>query len=122
MDRKLAAVPRVAQDTAMFVRIDRDCRVTLEEPDIFNAFDVRVQVPRSDLKQVERALDGIGSLDGDAVVWVRRAWLREASGRAGVESWEKGFAAMLAYAARHGWTDPAADTVRAHIVWQEGAG
>ena len=106
----------------MFVRIDRDCRVTLEEPAVFNAFDVRVEVPKSDLKQVERALDGIGSLEGDAVVWIRRAWVREASGRAGVESWEKGFDAMLAYAARHGWTDPAADTVRAHIVWHEGAG
>ena len=94
--------------------------MTLEEPDTFNAFDVRVQLPKSEMNRVERALDGIGSLEGDAAAWIRRGWLQEASGRAGVESWEKGFAAMLAYAARHGWTDPAADTVRAHIVWQDG--
>lgn len=63
---------------------------------------------------LHRALAPVGEADGDDHAWVRPDALRALSPHAGQPAWEEGFAAMLHFAARHGWTDDQG-RVRAHI-------
>jgi hypothetical protein len=99
------------------VAIGAEPEVELVEPDDFTRFHVAARgVP--DRSRLSAALTsaGAGELDGDEVL-VSVAWLRqEARGRAGAE-WDQGFAGMLDYAERKGWTDASRRAVRAHVEW-----
>ncbi|MEC3974374.1 hypothetical protein [Amycolatopsis sp. H20-H5] len=56
---------------------------------------------------------GFGELDGD------HAWLDPAALQAGgddTSEWRAGFAAMLDFAAKRGWTNEDSTRVRAHLV------
>jgi hypothetical protein len=64
------------------------------------------------------ALDGVLAFEGPDHAWVAVDWLLAASGRASSEAWRAGFAAMCAYAAKHGWTRDDPPAIRGHVVWQ----
>ncbi|PUA82802.1 hypothetical protein [Nocardioides currus] len=63
---------------------------------------------------------GAGRAD-DTHAHLSLAWLE---GAADVHSRGTGdsFARMIAFATEHGWVDPAASTVRAHLVWSPPVG
>lgn len=90
-------------------------------PDDLRRFQVVVAAERSALPQLAEALRGVLEFEGDGHAWVLVNWLLDASGRAGSEEWRSGFDAMMAYAARHGWTRKDPPALRGHIVWQDQA-
>lgn len=63
---------------------------------------------------LERALDGLGTLDGDHVRLDVDA-LRRAAGEGRGDDWAVRFGEMIAYARSKGWTDDDGKVVRAHI-------
>jgi hypothetical protein len=81
--------------------------VRLDEPDVFDRFDV-VASGDADL-----GLLGVVAEDG-AHVFVAPDAVRALAGDAVTPAWEEGFAAMLGYAASKGWLDDAGQ-VRAHV-------
>lgn len=74
----------------------------------------KLDVVAPDHKRVERALDGIGSVEGDHV-WIAIDWLAS-QGYPGDAAWRKKFDEMILYAQKAGWTRPDG-TVRAHVVF-----
>jgi hypothetical protein len=97
--------------------------VVLDEPDDFTRFHIAARGAR-DRSRLGAALSGAGAgaLDGEdalvEVAWVRAAVAAGGGGRDGAD-WEQGFAAMLDYAERKGWTGPDRVAVRAHVEWDQ---
>src|SRR5579871_6537312 len=114
--------------------------VSLDDPDDFTRFHVAAHGPR-DRSRLDTALaeagaalaeagaalaeagaalaEGGGAEPDGEDVRVSVAWLRaQAAGRAGPD-WERGFASMLDYAERKGWTDAARTSVQAHVEWDQ---
>lgn len=86
--------------------------VALREPADFKRLDVLVDAqPQA---QLEQAIARIGRREDDTHVRLAPSVLRFLSGHAGEPAWEAGFAAMLGYAAKHGWVDDNGE-VRAHL-------
>ncbi|MCC5969087.1 MAG: flavin reductase family protein [Pararhodobacter sp.] len=98
--------------------ITTGCAPRLESATDFKRFSLRLDlVPGHDHLT---ALAPVGEADGDSHAWVRPDALRALSPHAGQSDWEEGFAAMLRFAAQHGWTD-AHGRIRAHIESTEAA-
>jgi flavin reductase (DIM6/NTAB) family NADH-FMN oxidoreductase RutF len=87
--------------------------VTLLEPTDFRRLDVLVDPQPAE--QLERVIARLGSREDEGHVRLSPSVLRFISGHAGEAEWEKGFAAMMAYAAKAGWVD-AQGNVRAHLT------
>lgn len=98
----------------MRVHLTNAGAITLCEPSVFNRLDVLVD-PQSP-ERLEQAIARIGSRDGAGHVRISPAVLRFLSGLAGAEEWERGFSAMLSYAASKGWLDDQG-RVRAHLTF-----
>lgn len=90
--------------------------ITMLEPADFRRLDVLVD-PQID-GRMDEAIARIGRREGEGHVWLHPPILRFLSGKAGQAEWEAGFAGMLDYAAKSGWTDPNG-MVRAHLTWVE---
>jgi hypothetical protein len=77
------------------------------------AVEVGTEVGRD---QVPGKLGKLGRVEGDHV-WLDIESLRRAAAPHDRATWQDDFDAMLEYARFHGWTDPEASVVRAHITW-----
>lgn len=99
----------------MQVHLTNAGAITLREPAVFNRLDVRVD-PQSP-EQLAKSIARIGHPAGEQHVWLSPSVLRYLSGHAGDPQWEQGFAAMLDFAQRKGWTNEAGE-VRAHLSFQ----
>ncbi len=65
-------------------------------------------------------LAGLGEVDPEGThVWLDIAAFKTLAGEtvdpAARDEWSAGFDAMIAFAAKHGWTDPTGTKVRAHV-------
>ncbi|MCC6466818.1 MAG: hypothetical protein IT563_00740 [Alphaproteobacteria bacterium] len=101
----------------MQVRVDRDLRVVLDDPGDFGRFRLAVDADPGAFDQVRQALREIAELEGPEIAWVSEAWLRNHAPASRPDLWNEGFAKMLAYASKHGWTRGNPVMVRAHVVW-----
>jgi flavin reductase (DIM6/NTAB) family NADH-FMN oxidoreductase RutF len=90
--------------------------ITLREPSNFSKLDVLVDPQPG--RELELAIARIGRREDETHIRLAPSVLRFLSGHAGEPGWEAGFAAMLDYAARHGWVD-ARGEVRAHLTHNE---
>ena len=104
----------------MIVSLDFGRPPRLDEPDNFRAF--KVTAPRGmDRAALTAALGTVGRLhEGGGTgagehAWIDEAELRKLSGRAGDKAWNDQASAMIDYAKRSGWIDPATGAIRAHI-------
>lgn len=100
----------------MRIHLTNAAAITLIEPADFRRLDVLVDPQPQD--RLDRLIHRIGKRDGDDHIRLNPAILRFLSGHAGDETWEQGFAAMLAYAAKSGWVDDQG-LVRAHLTRAE---
>ena len=98
----------------MRVIFDRDGRVSLEGVDDFTGFAARTACPPEAL---DAALAGAGRREGDAHLWIDRAWL-VANGRPTDSQWREKLEKMIAFAASQGWVD-GDGAIRAHLVWSD---
>ena len=96
----------------MFIAFDPAGIPRLEDADNFRAF--KVVYPTS-LSGKRTVLSAVGRFDEAGYLWVERAWLEENSPRDA--GWQKGFDAMVTYAATLGWVDDVG-SIRAHIEQQ----
>lgn len=101
----------------MQVRVDRELRVLLDDPSDFGRFRLAVDADPRAIDQVRQALRDIAELEGPEVAWVSEAWLRSKAPASQANQWNEGFAKMLAFASKHGWTRGNPAMVRAHVVW-----
>lgn len=90
----------------------RGCAPRLEGPADFRRFSILLD--RAARNELHQALAPVGVADGESHAWVRPDALRDLSPLAGQPEWETGFAAMVQFAAKHGWTDDCG-RIRAHI-------
>ena len=97
----------------MFIHVDKNRTVALEERADFKHFKLVVDVPRGDT-QLAAALDGIATIDRDGHGWVSEDWLRQ---RDSAAAWQDGLTAMIGVAKKYGWVDEAKKAVRAHVEW-----
>lgn len=100
----------------MQVHLTNAGAITLREPTTFNRLDVLVD-PQSP-EQLTQSIARIGHREGEQHVWISPSVLRYLSGHAGDPEWEQGFAAMLDFARRKGWTNDDGN-VRAHLTVQQ---
>ncbi|GGF79370.1 hypothetical protein GCM10011402_35010 [Paracoccus acridae] len=90
--------------------------ITMLEPADFRRLDILVDPQING--RLEGAIARIGRREGEGHVWLHPQILRFLSGHAGEAEWEAGFAGMLAYAAKAGFTNDEG-LVRAHMAWVE---
>lgn len=90
--------------------------ITLRDPADFRRLDVLADPQASD--RLEHAIARVGRREDEGYIRLSPSVLRFLSGHAGEPEWEAGFAAMVDYAARHGWVDERGD-IRAHLVIAE---
>jgi hypothetical protein len=102
----------------MIVELTENCGVNLAQAADFRNFAPRLPSARS-LAEVtlDASLFPTGSVEDEAHVWLDVAALK-ALGPGGA-AWGAGFDAMIAYAARHGWTRHEASEVRVHVTRAE---
>ncbi|HEY3882172.1 MAG TPA: hypothetical protein VGM12_26585 [Trebonia sp.] len=99
----------------MFVELSSggDPAVVLREPDNFKQFHVAAHALTDDEVGAALAGSGAGTWDGDHA-WISTAFL-ERNGRPDSNEWQEGFAAMVRYAAKSGWTSADGKAIRAHV-------
>ncbi|MEX2199848.1 MAG: hypothetical protein WD711_00515 [Dongiaceae bacterium] len=100
----------------MIVSLDTGRSARLDDADNFRAF--KVTAPKNmDRAALAAALGSVGRLheDGSEHAWIDEAELRKLSGRADDKAWNDQASAMIDYAKRSGWIDPATGAIRAHI-------
>jgi hypothetical protein len=107
----------------VYVQVDfagATASVTLLEADDFRSLKIVAVGPRSDGASFASATAELGRTgDGAEFVYIDVATLERLAGsRAEDERWRVSFAAMLAYAAEHGWVDDSG-AVRVHVEWAE---
>lgn len=93
----------------MFVRIDADGAMSLEEAGDLRRLSVRA----SDTPRARAALVELGWSEDSGHAWISPDRLRSLAGCA-PPGWEEEFAAMVAFAGTRGWTD-ATGALRAHV-------
>jgi hypothetical protein len=74
-----------------------------------------VELRACSAEQASVLLQGLGRLDGKHA-WLNIDTLRAISPKPRSCSWDERFRTAMAYARRHGWTDPTGSFVRAHIT------
>jgi hypothetical protein len=101
----------------MFVMVDKNLAVSLQEPEDLKTFKLVACVPISQLQEIVGALNGIATkLDGEHA-WISQDWLRSQSNVRDDEAWQRAFDGVIVYAHKKGWVDDMAKTIRAHIEW-----
>lgn len=94
-----------------------DGKPVLREPADFKGFKVVVSGGR-DRAAIADALEGVATWADEGHVAVERDAVRALAGEhARDPEWERGFAAMVAYAESKGWT--VGDAIRAHVEWRD---
>lgn len=89
----------------------------LRDPADFKGFKVVVKGSR-DRVAIADALEGVATWVDEGHVAVDRDAVRRLAGdHAKDPEWEKGYAAMIAYAESKGWME--GDAIRAHVEWQD---
>lgn len=102
----------------MHIAISTDGVASLEDADVFTAFEVRHS--GADRDWVLSALGDRGALAQEPDhVFVSKSAVVSLAGRAGDADWEAGFVAMVTYAESKGWTDPSGEMIKAHLVVDE---
>ncbi|MCC7047412.1 MAG: hypothetical protein IT562_11940 [Alphaproteobacteria bacterium] len=89
----------------------------MDDPSDFGRFRLAVEAEPGDVERVRRALRDVAELEGPEIAWVSEQWLRNHAPASQPGPWNEGFAKMLAFAAKHGWTRGNPAMVRAHVVW-----
>ncbi len=97
----------------MFVRVDANLHVTLEEPHDFKRFHVEIDTG-IDLLVAAQALGATARIEGDKTAWVSETALRAFPGVRDDRAWQKQLGGMLAYAKKKGWID-ANGAIQAHV-------
>lgn len=96
----------------MIVRVAPGQAVALDDPWDFRRF--KLQVPAGiDGAALAAALGDCGRAAGIDAVWMSVAALRALG--PDDEAWRRAFGEMIEKAAAHGWIDPGAGAVRAHV-------
>ena len=99
----------------MYITISTDGTVSLEDADVFAAFEVCQS--GLDRESVLAALGDRGAVaDESGHVFVAKNAVVGLADRAGDAGWEAGFAAMVGYAESKGWMDTTGEMIKAHIV------
>lgn len=98
---------------ALVLHVDDAGHVTLESPDVFDAFSVRAG--EASATRIAAAFGPTARADGDDHVWVPIERLHALGATHGGPDWRAGCDGMLAYAATKGWVDEAQGLVRAHV-------
>ena len=101
----------------MFVKLNADRTVALEERDNFRGFKLVVAGRREDLDAVRRALQGKAELADADTAWVFEDALRRWPEVAGDAAWQDAFTAMIEKARPHGWIDDERKAINAHVEW-----
>ncbi len=103
----------------MFILVDADFTVSLQEPLDFKGFKLVSRHPRTALAQVAAALQTAAAKTDIDHSWIREAWLRQQASVASDAAWQQSFNDVVAYARKKGWVDEASEAIRAHVEWQE---
>jgi hypothetical protein len=104
----------------MFVKLDIDGKVTLEDRDNFRAFKLVVEGVVGRIYDARAALDGFAELPDTETAWIFQAALRGRPEVAQDAAWQKSFDAMIEKARPHGWIDDRCQAIKAHIEWVAG--
>lgn len=102
----------------MEIRVTNDGGLRLLGDDDFTRLAVAVDAGAA--SHVAGALGAVARLDETDHAWIMPAALRSLTPRAGEADWEEGFAVMLSYAERKGWTD-SEGAIRVHIQQEDAA-
>ena len=99
----------------MQIRILKDLKTRLEDPDNLRDFKVVADSAKDSLDQVGAALAAAGAGIIDAGhAWISERWLRAQNGDA---AWQEGLGKVVDYARSKGWVDENG-RIRAHIEWK----
>jgi hypothetical protein len=106
----------------VFIRItaDRDCLVTLEEPEDFSRFHVEVVGLEASEVPVQMERLGVGGIVDDEHIAVSIATIKSLAGQR-PPSWECSFDRMIDYARSRGWLCDE-HHIQAHCVWHPNPG
>ena len=94
----------------MLIRITAAGKATLEAAEDLKGF--KAVVEGGGLSELP---NGLGYYEGDGLLWVQQAWLRDQAGRYADAAWMAGFDGMVGYARGKGWVTPRNGAIRAHI-------
>ncbi len=99
----------------MEIRILKDLKTRLEDPDNLREFKVVAETAKDSLEHVGQALTAAGAGVIDAThAWISEQWLRAQNGDA---AWQDGLGKVVDYAKSKGWVDDKGH-IRAHIEWK----
>jgi hypothetical protein len=101
----------------MFVKVNADRSVVLEDRDNFRAFKLVVEGRREDLDAIRNTLQGTAELSDADTAWISQDALRLRPEVAADTAWQQSFAAMIEKARPHGWIDDARKAIKAHVEW-----
>jgi hypothetical protein len=88
-------------------------KVTVDDAEDLNKLSVELR--ECSPEQASALLEGLGRLEGKHA-WLNIDTLHTISPKPRSCSWDERFRKAMAYAERHGWTDPTGSFVRAHIT------
>lgn len=103
----------------MFVMVDKDLKVSFQEPDDLKELKLVACVPSSELPALTAALHDVASKVNVEHAWLSESWLRAQENVRDDEGWQRSFDGVVAYALKRGWVDVAAKELRAHIEWRD---
>ena len=101
----------------MFVKLDIDGKVTLEDRDNFRAFKLVVEGGPAGLDAARRTLAGTAELLDTTHAWIFEQALRQRPEVAGDAAWQGNLGTMIEKAKPHGWIDEQRQAIKAHIEW-----
>jgi hypothetical protein len=104
----------------MFIKLDKDRQVRLEDRDNFRAFKIVIEGQPGDFEQARQALSGVADLADADTAWVFMVALRNWSDVAPDTNWQQSFTAMIEKARPHGWIDDQRHAIKAHVEWTTG--
>lgn len=101
----------------MFIKLDSNGKVTLEDPNNFRAFKVVIESEVAGIYNARSTLDGLAELEDEETAWVSQSALRARPEVAQDAAWQQSFGAMIEKARPHGWIDDQRQAIKAHIEW-----
>jgi hypothetical protein len=104
----------------MYIRVDRDGRVSLEDPANFRELKIKVEHPQAQPSSLQLWLKGVADPVGLDHAWISIDWLREHSLAEAAAASSAGFDAMIEFAQKQSWLNDQGTSVRSHVEWVAG--